>query len=135
MSRPSPIEREPSGNSAERDRGNRMNILRNPDVTEAEQKQVADALNVIAESDHADALVRGLGLQTDLKEGPVHDFLVNNGPGRVGPLFDAAFKKAEAELRANNDVEGILKLKEEQASVTKILRAQTGRTEIGGQAA
>lgn len=131
MSLSNPIEREPTGGT-EKDRSGRMNILRNPDVTEAEQEQVADALNIIAESEQAHTIVKNLGLETDLKKGPVHDFLVNNGPVRVGPLFDAAFQKAEAELRANNDVEGSLALKKTQASVRQALARQGGSPELSG---
>lgn len=126
MSHPSPIERAP-----ERGPDNsRMNFMRNPDVTPEQRKQVADALHAVAESDQVDTVVEALGLKTDLDQGPVHDFLVNNGPERVATLLNEGFAKAEATLRAKNDVEGILQLKQTQASVRKILAAQGGSPEL-----
>lgn len=126
MARTSPIERAPD-HGPERDRAS---IMRNPDVTPEQQRQVADALHVLAESDQVDVVVEALGLKTNLEQGPVHDFLVNNGPARVGTLLSEAFTKAEAALRARNDVPGMLQLKQTQASVRKILAAQGGSPEL-----
>lgn len=102
--------------------GERANTLRLHSNAE-QQKRVAEALNLIAESDAADAVVDAMGLKTHLDDpqNPVRTFLMNTDGPRLRLFVETSFKKAQEALQKAGDVQGLLALKTTQSQVLNAL--------------
>ncbi len=102
--------------------GEQANTLRLQSNAE-QQKRVAEALNLIAESDAADTVVDAMGLKTHLDDpnNPVRTFLMNANGAKVRLFLETSFKKAQDKLKETGDVEGLLALKTTQGQVLAAL--------------
>ncbi|HRH93077.1 MAG TPA: hypothetical protein PKV72_00930 [Candidatus Peribacteria bacterium] len=102
--------------------GEHANTLRLHSNAE-QQKRVAEALNLIAESDAADAVVDAMGLKTHLDDpqNPVRTFLMNTDGPRLRLFVETSFKKAQESLQKAGDVQGLLALKATQTQVLNAL--------------
>ena len=73
---------------------------------------IVKALQIMDAFVSRDPLRAALGLETDLKSGPVATLLATADPGQVRQFFGNAFAKAEQEFQKQNNIPKLLELKQ-----------------------